>query len=265
MKAMARNVKRATELLPEETEVVSGDLKNLQTIRKAAEGTDAVYLNLATYSHKADFKPELDGTLHVIEALTDNKNVLIAKISALGAAPDRSWPDADQKYTAEEAIRNSGHPYLLFRPTSFMESLPLFIRYKWLLFFGRQANPRYWIAGDDFGRQVAAAFRKENCRNRTFNIQGCEPLTFREASLRFTRAFDPGIRVVSLPFWPLKLAVFFKLARTDVVKVMEYTDSNPERLQSEETWKELGRPQMTIEGYANYIRETGDLPTKQPS
>lgn len=265
VRAMARNVKRAGELLPRAVQVVGGDLRKVETIVNASRGTDAVYLNLATYDHEAGFRPELDGTHHVIEALKSSKIMPITKISAMGTAKNSSWPDAFQKYQAEEAIKASGHPFLIFRPTAFMESLPLFIRQKFLLYFGRQPHPRYWIAGDDFGRQVASALARGDFQNRIFNVQGCEPLTLKEAGLRFARAYDSRLKVLSIPVWILRIAVLLRVARSDVVKVMEYTGSTPEPQQSEETWKELGRPRMTIEDYVDYISETGDLPTKQAS
>jgi len=262
VRAMSRNIDKAAALLPGEVEIVQGDLRDTRSLRAASHDIGIIYLNLATYAHNAHFRAELDGTLNVLKAVEDREEVLITKISGFGIMLNKDWPDAFQKFQAEEAIRNSGHPFLIMRPTVFMETLPLFLRRRFLFYAGKQPFARYWIAGDDYARQLVNLFQKPACWNKTVNVQGCKALTFREAALRFAKAFDPRIKVVSIPLWSLRIAVFLRLARPDTFYSMKYANRNYEPFESRETWEKLGQPGMTIEDYVSTMRTTGDIPAK---
>ncbi len=262
VRALSRNTGKASAVLPDEVEIVQGDLRDIKSLGAAAKDVEIIYLNLATYAHNDSFRTELDGTCNVLKAVEERKDILIAKISALGVMPDKYWPDAFQKYQAEVALRNSGHPFLIMRPTVFMETLPLFLRGSFLLYSGCQPYARYWIAGGDYADQLGVSFQKPACWNRIFYVQGCEALTFREAALRFIRAFEPSIKILSIPLWTLRIAVYLRLARPDAFKSMEYSNRNQEQFQSWQTWEELGRPKMTIEDFVCYMRTTGDIPQR---
>ncbi|GAX60438.1 nucleoside-diphosphate-sugar epimerase [Candidatus Scalindua japonica] len=262
VRALSRHTSKASAVLPEEVEIVHGDLRDINSLIAAAQNVEIIYLNLATYAHSSPFRPELDGTCNVLKAVEDRKDILIAKISGFGITLNMDWPDAFQKFQAEEAIRSSGHPFLITRPTVFMETLPLFLRGRLLLYAGHQPFVRYWIAGDDYARQLVDLFQKPACWNKMFNIQGCKALTFREAALRFAKAFDPRIKVISIPLLALRIAVFFRLARPDAFKSMNIANNIHEPFQSLNTWEELGRPRMSIEDYVHSIRTTGDIPRR---
>ncbi|PKK83779.1 MAG: hypothetical protein CVT49_07105 [candidate division Zixibacteria bacterium HGW-Zixibacteria-1] len=263
VRTMARDKAKAAALLPSETEIVEGDLTNIDSIRRAAVGADIVYLNLATLRHKAAFRPELDGTKNVIEALADRDDIVISKLSGLGVRPtDGWWLDADQKYEAEELIKGSGHPYIIFRPSWFHESLPLFVQGNRLAIMGRPPHPIYWIAGDDYGRMVAEAFRK-NLVNRTFNAQGSTPLTFDQAAEKFILAYKSAMKIIHIPLFVLKAGGLFKPQFKDLSKLFEYCTKYAEKLESESDWNELYRPRMTVEEYVEYMLRTGDVPSKR--
>ena len=262
VRAMARSVGRAAEVLPEAVQVVSGDVSNEDDIARAAEGVDAVYLNLESPDPKASFRPELDGTRMVVRALRSRPGVLLAKISAIEMGPEIDWPYAQQKRESEQVLMESGHPYLVFRPTWLMESLPLFVRGKRLAIPGHPPHPLYWVAGDDMARWVVGALRSERWHNRTITVQGPEPLTFREAARRFVAAWDPGIKVTHFPLWPLRLAGMFMAQIGNFATLMRLTSAFAEEFQSQDVWDALGPPQLNIEEYVDYIRATGDFPSK---
>jgi uncharacterized protein YbjT (DUF2867 family) len=262
VRAMARSVGRAAGLLPQEVQVVEGDVGNPGDIERAAEGVDAVYLNLETPDPKAAFRPELDGTRMVVQALQSRPQVLLAKISAIEMGPEIDWPYARQKRESEQVLEQSGHPYLIFRPTWFMESLPVFVRGNRLVIPGRPPHPLYWVAGDDLARWVVGALGSEPWHNRTITVQGPEPLTFRQAAQRFVAAWQPGLRITHTPLWPLALIGRFKPQIGDFVTLMRVTSAFEEAFQSRDVWDALGPPQLTIEGYVDSIRSTGDFPKK---
>lgn len=263
VRAMARDPAKATALLPKEVEVVKGDLKDKSSVTRAAEGMETVFLNLATDNPKAKFRPELDGTRNAIAALEDRPELLIAKISALGAKQTSGkWLTSDQKAESDEILRNSGHPCLVFKPTWYMESLPLFISGSKYLRMIRHTPPLYWIAGDDYGKTVAAALRNENFRNRDVPVQGPEAVTFEDAVTRFIRAYNPNLKQKNVPLWMLSVAGWFKPEVKEFVQLLSYTMAYPEDFLSEDVWNTLGKPEMTIEDYVEYMKQTGDVPQK---
>ncbi|RKX28740.1 MAG: hypothetical protein DRP46_08190 [Candidatus Zixiibacteriota bacterium] len=263
VRVMARDTSKAAGLLPSETEIVAGDLRDVESIREAAAGADIVYLSLATERHKAEFRPELDGTKNVIEALSDRDNIIISKLSAMGVKPTGGWwLDADQKYEAEELIKGSGHPYLIFRPTWFFESLPLFIQGKKLAIMGKPPHPTYWISGDDYGRMVAEAFRK-GLTDRTFNAQGTVPMTFDEAAKLFINAYRPELKITHIPLLVLRAAGLFNQQMKTLLRLFQFCRDHAEQPESDDAWEELYRPRMTVGEYVEYMLRTGDIPSKR--
>lgn len=263
IRVMARDPDKATKLLPSEAEVVQGDLQDLGSIKEAAVGCEVVYINLDSIHYKKGFRTELDGTINVLKALNDRRDVVIAKLSALGVKNTEGWwLDADHKAQTEEEIKNSGHPFIIFRPTWFMESLPLFINNNKLMMMGKPRYPLYWLAGDDYGRVVAEAFKK-NKINRTFNVQGSTPITFQDAAVQFINEYNPALKISTVPLLFLKAAGLFSEKMKSLSRLMQFYQDHKEEPISEETWDELYKPRMTIKEYVEYMLRTGDIPSKR--
>ena len=128
----------------------------------------------------------------------------IARIAYLSAmvhdTPNNNWWVLDVWRNALARIKSSGIPYTIFYPTNFMETLAqrhsagrLFVM------LGRARYPNYWIAGSDFGRQVAKSFALPQAANREYYIQGPEPVTYDGAAVRYARALHRSPFVVRVP------------------------------------------------------------------
>ena len=94
-------------------------------------------------------------------------------------SPSRWWV-LDVWRSAIARIKGSGIPYTIFYPTNFMETLPqrhmlgrTFVMTGW----SRKRN--WWIAGRDFGRQVARSFALPEAANREYAVQGPEPMSYK--------------------------------------------------------------------------------------
>jgi uncharacterized protein YbjT (DUF2867 family) len=261
VRAMARNIDKAHKMLPKEVEIVFGDLTEVTHIISALEGVAAVYINLATDNPKVRFKPELHGTLNVIEALKNDREILISKLSTLGVGLGFNYGDWRDKRQAEEAIIQSGHPYLIFRASWFMESLPTFLRGDKFAIFGRQPHLWRWLAGDDYGLMLTYALKK-GLKNRIFYAQGWINLRWDEVGKEFCRAYKPEAKIVHYPLFMVKLLSYFDPALISVYQLLCEMNAGPEKFMGEETWNELHRPEMTIADYVEYMRETGDIPDK---
>jgi uncharacterized protein YbjT (DUF2867 family) len=242
-----------------------GTLEDQDSLRTAVQDIDAVYLNLpATLNPHARFIPEWHGLQNILEVLSPT--VTLLKLSEIGATDDTEFTDLRYKYYAEQLIRNSGFPYLIFRPTWFMESLPLMLtRGRFIVYGGRQRSPIYWIAGQDYAKQVIKALQQAaTFGNRIFTMQGLEALTFFEAAYRYARAVDKTLQPVSAPLWMLRVYGMFSRQMRFNYEVMRYYDHRHEVFEADETWSRLGKPTITIDQFAQgYKLHSGLQPENQ--
>ena len=72
---LVRDPSKSKISVPPQAKIIQGDLQEINTIKKAVKGVDAVYINLSTRNHKASFKTELDGTRNIVQALDISKNL----------------------------------------------------------------------------------------------------------------------------------------------------------------------------------------------
>lgn len=260
VRAIVRDPIKAKSLLASKIEVVKGDLQDIDSLESAFRGMDAVYLNLNTPVKRTSFYPEKDGTKNVIKAARSASLQHISKISGLGTRKvnETKWWQHQHKFEAEQAIIESGIPYTIFQPTFFMETLPTLIRGKSLTLIGAPDNPFYWIAGADYGKQVVAALKSEQAQGKRYAIQGLEPLTMKEAALRFIQVYDPALKVSSIPLALVKLLGLFSDQMQFVGEAVDVLSKTTDEFVSRETWSELGQPQMKVEDFAQVMRGSGE-------
>lgn len=95
---------------------------------------------------------------------------------------------------AEEAIRRSGVPHTIFRPTYFMETLPRHVRGRLAVIMGRQPHRLHMVAADDFARMVSRSFDTPEAVNRTFYVHGPEAISIPDALRLYCSLVEPGTR-----------------------------------------------------------------------
>lgn len=203
VRALARSPERARSLLPSVVEIAPGDVTDADSIRRAMEGCAGVHINLQGGPDEPSYeRVEHQGTRAVALAAQAMGLRQLTAISSYttGQAAD-STPDARAKWQAEQAIRASGVPYTIFRPTWFMESLPLFIQGGAAILIGRQPHRLRWLAAEDYARMVVRSYRTAEALGKELYIYGPEALTMREALGRYTAALAPRVRTVGIPLW----------------------------------------------------------------
>jgi uncharacterized protein YbjT (DUF2867 family) len=182
--AMVRDVAQAEKKLPDSVRLVEGDLARKKDIRIAMEGADAVYLNLSSRPEvkKYDsFIPERDGlenVLAVVDELNNGprngRNVMdlkVKRVAAISSLVQRyqgmdgfRWWAFEIKQWAEKTLREVDVPVTVFYPSSFMETIDQggIMQGHRLMLVGKSRQPMHFIAGEDYGRMVAASFRNIN-------------------------------------------------------------------------------------------------------
>jgi nucleoside-diphosphate-sugar epimerase len=216
-------------------------------------------LNLSVkYDSKTeDFQPERDGLKGILEAARKTNVRRIAYCSSLvqryqGMNGFRCWM-FDVKQKAIEMIKQSGIPYTIFYPSSFMENFDQggYKQGGKMQLAGESRFPMWFIAGSDYGKQVARAFQLPEAADRDYDVQGPEALTGDEAVKIFVENYPKEKLTVSkAPMFVLKLAGLFNRQMSNTAKIIEALNNYPEKFNSEKTWAELGEPTVTLAEYA---------------
>ena len=236
---------------------VRADLFDPASLREAFRGQDALYLNLSVNrgAGRAGPHQETDGLRNAIEAARAEGVKRIGFISSLvknyQGMDGFSWWEFDVKNEAVRILRESGLPHLIFYPSSFMENFTgEQLSGKKILIPGKSRQKMWFIAGDDYGEMVAKAFALPEGESREYPVQGLEPFTYEEAAEVFVENYPGELRISRPPVWPLRLAGLVSPKMRDLWSIVYALNHYPEKFESEETWKELGKPKITLAEFA---------------
>jgi hypothetical protein len=192
--------------------------------------------------------------------LAGAKNGGISRILTISSLVQRyqgmnnfNWWVFEMKEQSIAMIRESGIPYTIFYPSTFMESyLGKYRQGKRILMAGKSKHPMYYIAGEDFGRQVAQSCKSNG--NKEYVIQGPEPLTQEQASEIFVTNYKKEKLTISkAPLGLLRFLGIFSAPINYGAHIIEAMNCYPEKFEAEGTWAELGKPTITLKQYAEKI------------
>ncbi len=259
VRALVRDPEKAKSDLPPGIEILKGDLRNLMDVEALMKGQDAVYVNLSvTQSEKkGDWHPETDGMKIILAAAKKNNVGRIVSISSLvqryQGMNNFNWWVFAIKEQSVALIKDSGIPYTIFYPSTFMESyLGKYKQGKRIFLAGKSKYPMYYIAAEDYGRQVIKSLELNG--NREYVIQGPAPLTQDEAAEIFVKHYNKEKLTISKA--PLGLLKFLGIFSSEInygAHIIEALNSYPEKFESKETWNELGKPVITLQQYAENL------------
>jgi uncharacterized protein YbjT (DUF2867 family) len=259
LRALVRDLDKARQLLGPEAELLQGDLQNGADIARCLEGAEAAYLNLsvAPASRERDFQPEREGIRNFLEAARQHPLQVVGYLSSLvqrhQGAGGFDWRAFRIKQEAAEALRQSGIPALIFEPSTFMENFDKgsYRQGKMIALSGKSLHPMYFIAAEDYARQVAEAFARFEGRSRSYAIQGLEAFTADAAAEIFVRnSPEPGLGIIRLPFGLFRLLGRLTPTFSYGAKIVEALNHYPETFEAADSWAELGKPQITLAAYA---------------
>jgi uncharacterized protein YbjT (DUF2867 family) len=174
-------------------ELRQADITQPDGLATALDGVEALVISLAFRNSPIEAprrgrtfeRVDADGTVALASAAKAAGVQRLVYMSGAGAAPDapRHWFRA--KWRAEEAVRSSGIPYTIFRPSWIYgpgdRSLNRFLGFaRWLPFVPQIGNGRQLVAPvfvDDMGRLVADALETAAATGATLEVGGPETVT----------------------------------------------------------------------------------------
>jgi len=255
---VARNTEKAANLFPG-VKLAEADIRSKDALVAALTGQHFLYLNLnldPTVAPTA-WQAEREGLTNILDAAKTAGIQKIGFISSLvmnyQGLNGFNWWVFDLKKQAVEMIRKSSIPSIVFYPSTFMESFPYIYRQgKRLMLAGKSMCPMWYIAGDDYGRQVANAFQLVKPGDSAeFVVQGPEPFTADEAARVFLENYPKEkLSVMKAPLGLLKLIGKLNQKVNYGANIIEALNNYPEKFEAQPTWDVLGRPTTTLKEFA---------------
>lgn len=253
---MVRDAEKAKKLLPSGINLIVGDLENINDLKIALKDADGVFVTIAnTYLDKeSSFNAETQGLDNVIKAAKqfDTKQIILLS-SFLARNYSGDWWIYHSKQSGIERVKNSGIPYTIFYASNFMENFTnSMVRGKSVSTIkSKLKNKSFWISGQDFGKQVANAFRSEIALNKEYPAQGLQDFTMQEVAHEFAKNYSKEkLKVTAAPAGFVKFLGIFSPMIKFMYKLSQVNINNHEIFEAQKTWDELGRPTTTIADFA---------------
>jgi len=257
---LARDVEKMQKLFPN-APVAKGDVFDIVSLEAAMVEQETVYLNLsvAQSSKKNEPQPEREGINNIIEAAKKTGIKRIVYLSSLiknyEGMNGFNWWAFQIKHAAVNAIKKSGLNYSIFYPSTFMECLDKqMLQGTRIMLAGKSEAPMWFIAGKDYGVQVAWALKKAGDSNQEYVVQGLEPFTSDEAAKVFIENAKSDIKIMRAPLAPLKYIGIFNQRMNYAYHICEALNKYPEKFESENTWNDLGKPSTTLAEYITSLK-----------
>jgi uncharacterized protein YbjT (DUF2867 family) len=247
--AIVRDIEKARQVLSPDVELLVADLKDIDSLNSALQGTETLYLNLSTHPSSNGFQAEIDGVKNLLSAALGTPLKHIIKISAIGALhPEfnlqgEKFQPNEIRIKSHQLIKKSGINYTILHPTWFVNALPWFVNDGNFIVYGKDEFPLYWTNTNDFADLIANAIDNKSSFNQEFPVQGKDALTFTEAGEKYIQLTNKTLNIKQIPI--NEDAGKFKA-------LMEYYENFKEQLVAEKTWHILGEPQSGID---QFIRE----------
>jgi len=184
----------------------------------------------------------------------------VAVISSLvqryqGTAGFRWWV-FEIKQWADKKLREADVPVTVFYPSSFMETMDQggIMQGQRLMLVGKSRQPMHFIAGSDYGRMVAEAFRHHDGSDQFYDIHGTEALTFNDAALEFIKNYRHGpLKITRVPMWLIKLMGKVNGEVNYLAHIMDALNNYAEPEPDPSVRHKLGHPKVTMAEYARRL------------
>jgi len=256
--ALVRNLSHAKSTLPEGVRLIQGDIRQTEDIKTLLADNDTLYLNLNIKQNEkpGDFHTEAQGLANVLQVAKESNLKRIGFISSVvmnyQGMNGFHWWVFTLKQKAVQSIKDSGIPYTIFYPSTFMENFHhTYKRGNRILLAGKSKHKMFFIAADDYAKQVVRSFDLLTTENREYVVQGPEGFTAEEAAREFVQHHTKAkLSIAKAPLGMLKFIGSFSQQINYGAHIIEALNNYPEKLEAQRTWQELGEPAITLKDFA---------------
>lgn len=208
--------------LPAGVEVRTGDVRDAGSLQAAMAGVDTVVSAVQFPNHPVE-SPRRGYTYMAVDGAGTERQVAAARaagvqrfvyLSGAGTRPGQTAPWFLAKLRAEKAVRESGMPFTIFRPSWVYgpedRSLNKFVTFARLLpvvpVIGSGQTRVQPIHVDDLAEIIAASVGRPDAAGQVYELGGPQELTMDEIIRTMLRVMGKRRRLVHQPAWFMKLA-----------------------------------------------------------
>lgn len=193
VRALVRDESKAQPLKDMGVEVVVGDLDRPETIGPAVEGVEKIYLltwNGPTQAQQAE---------NVIKAAKQAGKPHLVRHSMSGSAKSRIVKQGDQ---VEEAVKSSGLPWTLLKPTFFMQNTMMAaptIASNGVIYWDMKDGELAMIDVRDVVDVALAVLTGSGHEGKSYILTGPATISFHEVASTFSKVLGKDVSYVSVP------------------------------------------------------------------
>jgi len=214
LKCLVRTPEKGLRLKGRGIEFHAGDITDRESLQGALKGVDTVvHLVGIMEGSPEDFKKvHVEGTKNLLEVALSSGIKTFFYQSALGASIKGDTSYEKTKAMAEELVKASGIPYIIFRPSliigkidGFTKRLMEVIKSLPVVPVPGKGNSRFQpLFIDDWIKafKIAVIERKE--RNRLYELGGPEHLEYNEIIKTMMEAMGVNKPLIHIPIWMLR-------------------------------------------------------------
>ncbi|MGH8933322.1 MAG: SDR family oxidoreductase [Egibacteraceae bacterium] len=196
VRVLKRDTALATDVLGDGVDLAPGDLTNPDSIHRALDGVERVFLCSPNHPRQVEFET------NVIDAAAAAAVGRIVKLGANGAeigSPLAFW---DAHGRIEQHLRRSGIPFVILRPSTYMSNL--LASAETVCRLGRLFAP----AGDakvtlidprDVAAVAVVTLTTGGHEGRTYTLTGPEALTYHDVAAQLSTAAGQPVEYVAVP------------------------------------------------------------------
>lgn len=260
---VTRNAAKAVETMGKGFEYAEAAIDDMTSLQQAFHSVDAVHVNLSGYTPAQCEQIIHQGTANIVGAAQCAGVQLISMITGATVCEANSgFYEIKAKLAAENIIKGSGIPYVIFCPSWFMESLPNFINNGRANIFGSGSVPIHWLAADDYAKQFLHAYATPEVRNKRLTLHGPSAISLQSALTTYVECLEPTLTVNHSPYWLGTLLTWLTGDKSirHAAKLCRYYESVGDIGDPSETNELVGAPKIELSDWC--IRQSIDKATR---
>ncbi|MCX8044048.1 MAG: NAD(P)H-binding protein [Desulfobacterota bacterium] len=194
---------------PKLFEVMTGDITDPESVRRAIQGVDAVLFVIGRRrgtKHLTHDMIEHGGIKNVVQAAHNAGVRHILYISALGVGSDVPATSLQAKWNAEQCLIRCGIPYTIFRPSGYFvdfaeEFAPKIKQTGTFTIIGDGTSRVQPLDPADLAEAFMQALERPAAQNKIIKIAGPETFTLVEIIELVGRVVGRPVKVKKIPVW----------------------------------------------------------------